>query len=102
MTDFNPRADEGEVPATVANNHGTPMPVLQPETVKKLLDNMPGFIGGLDSAIRDHVGTPLPFVLLVFTGNAAAHAQNFDAKEANRLILHYADQIRESEKEGGE
>lgn len=75
---------------TEANNQGVPISAEQPEAIAKLLDALPGFIGGLDHAIRDQIGQPMPFVLLIFSGNNVAHAQNFDAKAANAMVKAFA------------
>jgi hypothetical protein len=50
--------------------------VKQPVVIQKTLDALPGLIGALDTAIMDHAGERLPFVLLVFAGNGAMHATN--------------------------
>ena len=57
--------------------------------IQRLIDVMPGLIGGIDMAINDQVGKPMPFVLVVFEGNTAAHATNFDAKLAMEALTNF-------------
>lgn len=89
-----------EVQPNVANGQGNPMTPLQPEVLAKALDSLPGIIGGIDNYLRDAIGQPLPFVLLVFSGNGAMHAQNFNAAEANRLVMAFADTLKKELGEG--
>jgi hypothetical protein len=59
----------------------------QPKAVAKVLDALPGMIGGLDRAIIEVAGQRLPFVLLVFGDNGAMHASNINpASEAVRAV----------------
>lgn len=51
-------------------------PAEQPVAVAKLLDALPGIVGGIDRAIFDQSGVKAPFVLLVFTNGGALHATN--------------------------
>jgi hypothetical protein len=88
-----------QVEPTPANNQGKPMDPLQPEVVKKLLDNLPGIIGGIDYATRDNCGQHVPFVLLYFTGNAALHATNIGSREAAMLTVGYAKAVCDSDPE---
>lgn len=71
----------------------TPISVEQPVAVQKLLDALPGLIGAIDNAIRSETGTPQPFVLLVFSGNGALHATNFDHKAAMAAVLAFAGEV---------
>jgi hypothetical protein len=48
----------------------------QPKSVAKVLDALPGMIGGIDRAIFDVSGKKMPFVLLIFGENGAMHASN--------------------------
>jgi hypothetical protein len=48
----------------------------QPEAIAKILDALPGMVGGIDRAIFDVSGKKLPFVLLIFGENGAMHATN--------------------------
>ena len=59
------------------------------KAIQRLIDVMPGLIGGIDMAINDQVGKPMPFVLVVFEGNTAAHATNFDAKLAMEALTNF-------------
>jgi hypothetical protein len=62
--------------------------------ILRLIDVMPGLIGGLDAAIHDRVGKPMPFVLIVFEGKTAAHATNFaDAAYAMECVRNFADNL---------
>ena len=48
----------------------------QPKAVAKLLDALPGMVGGIDRAIFEVGGKTMPFVLLVFAEGGALHATN--------------------------
>jgi hypothetical protein len=64
---------------------------IQPPTeIQKVIDAMPGIVGGLDAALVDHVGAPVPFVIIMFVGKTAAHATNFDPKIAMDLTREFA------------
>lgn len=67
-------------------NQDTPLVPEQPEVVAKTLDALPGLIGALDRAFKDQVGQVMPFVLLVFHGNGAMHATNFDVAAAAQAV----------------
>lgn len=62
-------------------------------SIQRLIDVMPGLIGGIDMAINDQVGKPMPFVLVVFDGKTAAHATNFDAKLAMEALTNFTDTL---------
>lgn len=66
----------------------TPTPEIQ-----KLIDTMPGLVGGLDCALIDHVGKPVPFVLVLFSGKTAVHATNFDASQAMTALKGFTDSL---------
>jgi hypothetical protein len=67
-------------------------PIVKPALLR-LIDVMPGLIGGIDMAINDQVGKPMPFVLVVFEGNTAAHATNFDAGLAMDALKNFTDSL---------
>ena len=69
----------------ISGESTAPVPAIQ-----RLIDVMPGLIGGLDMAISDQVGKPMPFVLIVFEGKTAAHATNFDARLAMEALQSFA------------
>lgn len=57
------------------SNPTKPTPVV-PATIAKLLDALPGLVGGIDRALFDVTGGSVPFILVVFADGAAAHATN--------------------------
>lgn len=62
------------------------------DLAKRVLDALPGLIGGIDHAIRDQMQLPhgLPFVLMIFTQDAALHAANFNPNAAKEAIIKVA------------
>lgn len=63
----------------------------QPEYVAKLLDALPGMVGGIDRAIFDASGKKLPFMLVVFGEGGAMHATNVTpAADAFRALKQLA------------
>jgi hypothetical protein len=64
----------------------------QPPEVAAMLDALPGLVGAIDAAIKDTVGKPLAFALLVFPGQGALHATNIspaaDAITAIKQLAH--------------
>lgn len=60
--------------------------VVQPESVAKLLDSLPGLVGALDKAIMDTTGRRMPFAVLVFADGAGMHASNFNAADTVKAI----------------
>lgn len=67
-------------------NQDTPIAPEQPEVIAKTLDALPGLVGAIDRVLKDEVGQVMPFVLLVFHGNGAMHATNFDAGAAANAV----------------
>lgn len=61
---------------------GAPVPEIQ-----RVMDSMPGLIGGIDHALIDYVGKPVPFVLVLFSGTTAVHATNMGSGEEGMSAL---------------
>jgi len=69
------------------------IPPEQPVAVAKVLDALPGIVGGLDSMLRDLCGQKMPFVLLVFAQGGAMHATNIvPASQAIEAVKQLAEQ----------
>lgn len=61
------------------------------EKAAYIVDMLPGLIGALDEAIHDRIGERMPFVFVVFGGNAGFHATNLPTgAEAKKAIVGYA------------
>ena len=58
--------------------------------IKRVLDALPGLVGGVDNAFRDQTGEHHPFVLLVFAEGVALHAANFDPVQARMAVIQVA------------
>lgn len=58
--------------------------------VKKIMDELPGMVGGIDHALIDMLGKPAPFVLVIFAEGGAMHATNFDPKLAAAAVKELA------------
>lgn len=68
--------------------------------VAKLLDALPGLVGGIDRAIIEKTGIKAPFVLVLFAEGSAMHATNITPpQQAQAAIIELA---RAWEKEGTE
>lgn len=52
-----------------------------------LMEQLPGIVGALDTAIKDSAGKPLAFMLIVFTEGAALHATNANASQARAATI---------------
>jgi hypothetical protein len=65
-------------------------PAIKPSYVAKLLDSLPGLIGGLDFAIMKAAGERVPCVLLIFTPEGAAHVTNMEPKAAMEQVKMFA------------
>lgn len=61
-----------------------------PEQVKKVMDELPSMVGGIDLALRDLTGKPMPFVMVIFTDGGAMHATNIEPNLAQRAIQELA------------
>lgn len=60
------------------------------ENAAHVIDMLPGLIGALDEAIKDRIGERMPFVLVVFGGDAGFHATNLPTGgEAKRALVGY-------------
>lgn len=57
--------------------------------IQKIMDAMPGLIGGVDTALIDHIGKPVPFIMVLFSGKTAVHATNFDAATAMDALRNF-------------
>lgn len=74
-----PAAAAGAVPPAIVS------PQISDPGVAKLLNDLPGLVGAIDAAIKDTVGRPLGFMLLVFPdteGGTSLHATNADFARA--------------------
>lgn len=83
----NPAAAAGEAPTAVVS------PQITDPGMAELLNQLPGLVGAIDSAIKDTAGRPLGFMLLVFPdtgGGIALHAANCNfarAQDATRAVV---------------
>jgi hypothetical protein len=74
-----------------------PTPVV-PTTIAKLLDALPGLIGGVDRAMFDATGEKIPFVIVAFANGSAAHATNImPAANAMKALKELVDNFDFSE-----
>jgi hypothetical protein len=46
------------------------------DKITRLLDALPGLVGGIDRAIIEQAGVKAPFVLVIFADGNAMHATN--------------------------
>lgn len=70
--------------------HIVSAPAGTPAVVMKVLDALPGLVGGIDIAIKDRTGKHMPFVLLIFAEGSALHSANFDPKVAQQAVIELA------------
>jgi hypothetical protein len=77
---------------------GTPTAV-KPVDTKKILDALPGLIGGIDGAIRDiaQTKTPVGFVLIIVANGQAMYCTNGDPEMAKNCIKELAKVIDTAE-----
>lgn len=54
-----------------------------------LLDQLPGLVGAIDTAIKDTSGKHMAFMLLVFADEAVLHATNADPAIAQEFTRAY-------------
>lgn len=59
----------------------------QAEKVARLLDALPGLVGGIDRAIIDNSGMKAPFVLMIFAEGSALHATNMSPPQQAQAAL---------------
>lgn len=76
-------------------------PALQTIENQKILDALPGLVGGLDRALFDVSGRAQPFVVLIFAEGQAMHAANFGAREAMDAVKTFAGIISRDENAAG-
>lgn len=61
--------------------------------IEKITGCMAGMIGGIDAALVDNVGHPVPFVLVLFSGRTACHATNMGGKEGMDALRAFAQSL---------
>ena len=74
-------------PAAAAHVATLPTPEV---LIQRVLEALPGLVGGIDYAIRDQTGKHQPFVLLIFAEGTALHSANFDPRVAQKAVIELA------------
>lgn len=83
-------ADIMKDPAGAAGQPAAPVlssPHIQDPQVAKLLNELPGLVGAIDSAIKDTAGQPFAFMLMIFTPGIALHATNAQPQQVQAAAI---------------